>query len=190
MGWLGKYNNDEIKNNNYNFNIESVKNASSHLKGPHAIRIGPDHNLYVADTENHRVVKFNSDGKFIGWIGKRNDGSFNYNWSKHGLSSNGPEIGAFDNPIDLEFVKDNFYVTDNKNHRIIKIDLSGKTIGWIGESISKNNSMIWNKKNLSIKSSSPIGFANPFGLKIRNGKIYVADRGNNRIKIIKSNLIN
>ena len=189
-GWLGKYNNSEVKNNNYNFNIKDKKNTSSYLSGPHAIRVGPDHNLYVADSENHRVVKFSSNGKYMGWIGKRKDDSFNNNWSKDGLSAKGSELGAFDNLIDLEFVKDNFYITDHGNHRIIKMNLSGKAISWIGENTIKSNSMIWNKNGFSIKSNSPIGLNHPFGLKIKNKKIYIADRGNNRIKVIKSNLIN
>ena len=89
-----------------------------------------------------------------------------------------------------KFVKDNFYITDHGNHRIIKMNLSGKAISWIGENTIKSNSMIWNKNGFSIKSNSPIGLNHPFGLKIKNKKIYIADRGNNRIKVIKSNLIN
>ena len=50
--------------------------------------------------------------------------------------------------------------------------------------------MIWNKEGFSVKSDSLLGLNQPFGLRIKDRKIYIADRGNKRIKVIKSNLIN
>ena len=52
------------------------------INHPHALRFGPDNKIYVVDTNNHRIVKFDKKGKFLGWIGKKKDGSINANWSK------------------------------------------------------------------------------------------------------------
>jgi len=42
----------------------------------------------------------------------------------------------------------------------------------------------------AIKSDSLIGLNNPFGFRIVDKILYIADKNNGRIKIIKSNLFN
>ena len=174
---FGKYLNENLELEEFKFNY------------PHSIRIGPDDNYYVADTGNNRIVKFDKDENYIGWIGKRSDGSINNNWSKTGNSIKGEELGAFNEPLDIEFFKDNFYVTDIKNNRILKIDILGKSVGQLGGGNKKGDSLVWLDNENQKSSNLILDLNQPYGLRIKNGMILIADRGNNKIKIIKSNLL-
>ena len=186
-GWLGKFNGYEKEKKEFFFRC---KNKKGYLNHPHALRLGPDNNLYVVDTNNHRIVKYDINGNYIGWLGKKENGIINNNWSKNGNSVKGKELGAFSGPLDLEFYNNKIYISDNDNHRILKLDLSGKVMGWIGKSNKSNRNIIWMTKGYSSRDKGIYGFSNPFGLRVRKNFLYVADRGNNRIKVIKSKLIN
>jgi len=157
------------------------------LNGPHAFKIGPDGKYYIADTHNHRIVKYSKTRKFMGWIGKAKTGNINDNWSKRDQSIKGHELGAFNTPIDIFFKNKFMYVSDCYNNRIVKISMSGKSKSWLGKStIQKENKIFWKNKGNSIPSKDAFGMHHPFGMKFFKDKLYIADKQNFRIKIIKS----
>jgi len=183
--WIGNYNTNKMRNEvelNRNNNLLRVQ-----LKKPHAIKIGPDKNFYLVDSWNHRIIKFNKKGKFLGWIGKQKNNKINFKWNFLGKSKAGNELGAFNVPVDLVFYKNFMYITDCNNHRIVKATLKGRSIGWFGESVINSKKFWKNEKYKSKSSNSFFGFCNPYGMRIKNNTIYVADKNNFRIKIIKSN---
>ena len=113
-------------------------------------------------------------------IGKKNDGRINDNWTKEGISVKGADLGAFNAPCDLIINGNYMYVSEVENNRIVKISLNGKSQGWIG--INKNlNKYEWSKDDIN-----KIDLMHPFGIKIENNAIFIADRLKNRIKIIYS----
>jgi DNA-binding beta-propeller fold protein YncE len=186
VGWIGKKDliNKIIKNNSWNENMHSM---IGNLKEPHAVRIGPDNKLYIVDTGNHRILKYEMNGKYLGWIGKNKNGDINNNWSKNGKSISGSELGVFNTPIDLKFFNNFFYVSDCFNNRILKFEISGKCLGWIGKSNKdSNNKLMWYTDDSQIPSFDINGFNRPYGIMFKNDKVYVADRRNHRVKIIKS----
>ncbi|MBN1202941.1 MAG: hypothetical protein JXJ20_13915 [Anaerolineae bacterium] len=76
---------------------------------PRAIAIGPDGNVYVADSENHRVQVFSPDGAFI------------TRWGSYG---SGP--GQFDIPQGIAVDgQGNVYVGDRNNSRIQRFTADG-----------------------------------------------------------------
>jgi len=165
----------EIKNNSW---LPSRHFININLTKPHAIKIGPDKNIYIVDTGNHRILRFGMDGNFKGWIGKRKNGEINDNWSKDGQSSKGDQLGAFNDPLDL-VIKDNFiYLSEVENNRVVKLGLDGKIYGLLG---TNTNKFIWTK-DVSMK----IDLLNPFGLKIVDNTVYIANRGKNEIIAIYS----
>ncbi|MBU0702061.1 SMP-30/gluconolactonase/LRE family protein, partial [bacterium] len=78
------------------------------LSYPHGVAVDLSGNLYVADTKNDRIQKFNPSGDFITkWSNGTDDGQFHY-----------PDEVAVDS-------SGNVYVADTGNNRIQKFDSSG-----------------------------------------------------------------
>jgi sugar lactone lactonase YvrE len=90
---------------------------SGQFKDPNGIAVGKDGGLYVADTWNHRIQRFESDGTFMTLWGGKGSGN-----------------GEFIAPSGIATDKDgNVYVADTGNNRIQKFDSSGTFIAkWGG----------------------------------------------------------
>ena len=79
-------------------------NGEGELWAPHGITSHAGF-LYVADTGNDRIVKFDLDGKSLGSVG-----------------CHGTAVGAFVDPVDVAIDADHhLYVVDRGNHRIQKL---------------------------------------------------------------------
>ncbi|MBN1354287.1 MAG: hypothetical protein JW994_06435, partial [Candidatus Omnitrophica bacterium] len=116
--------------------------------------------LYVADTNNHRIQKFDSNGLYIGTIGTGRPGSAHNQL-------------CYPRGIDTDD-ESNLYVADTNNHRIQIFDKHGKHIGTIGTGIagSSNNQLNY-----------------PKGVCVRGDIIYVSDTNNHRIQKFNKNRI-
>jgi uncharacterized protein YjiK len=76
---------------------------SASFRAPNGITVDSVGNLYIADTENHRICKINSTG----YVSTIASATFNYPW--------GIVVDSFGN----------LYIADNRNHRIRKINTTG-----------------------------------------------------------------
>ena len=84
------------------------------FKNPCGIVIDKTSNyLYVTDKENHRIQKFDSNGRYVAKWGSKGSGD-----------------GQFNNPtgIAIDPTTDHVYVTDKENHRIQKFDSNGRYV--------------------------------------------------------------
>jgi len=91
--------------------------AEGKFNYPKGIVIDNKGNLYVADTSNHRVQKFDSSGNYLMQWGSKGDGD-----------------GEFYNPNGIAVDNDgNVYVTDTYNKRIQKFNSSGDYITQWGD---------------------------------------------------------
>lgn len=179
IDWIGEIDDiyTEIKKNSWSTSRNFI---NINLLKPHAVEVGPDNNIYIADTGNHRILKFSINGDFKGWVGKNKNGKINDNWSTAGQSTKGDQLGAFNEPLDLVFKDDFIYVSEVGNNRIVKLGLDGKSYGWIGINEEKNK-FIWTKD-----ISKKVNLNNPYGLKIKNNVVYIANRFYNEIIAIDS----
>jgi hypothetical protein len=84
---------------------------------PQDVALAPNGSVYVADTDNHRIQKFTSEGVFVSL------------WGTEGTSD-----GQFNGPWGIAVAPDgSVYVTDNNNHRIQKFTSGGRFVSKWGE---------------------------------------------------------
>jgi hypothetical protein len=143
------------------------------FSGPQGLAVDENGNLYVADTGNHRICKWDAEGNAQGWIGGGVDG-----WQTGGASSAGTDQRSFTNPADVAVDSaGNIFVADTGNHRICKWSPGGDSLGWIGDGATG-----WQSGEAPLATTSYAGFDSPQGLGLEeDGDIYVADTGNHRI---------
>ena len=147
---------------------EAVHAYSCQLRGPRGLAFGPDGSLFVADTDNHRVRRIRPDGVIetvagTGAAGYANDG--------------GPAKQArLSSPAGIAIDRaGNLLIADTGNHRIRIVDASGviRTLAGRGSPGYSGDA----GPALTAQLNYPTGLlARP------DGSIYVADRGNDRIR--------
>src|SRR5215467_10577261 len=137
---------------------EGVDDAE--FSSPTGIALDKDGNMYVADTDNHSIQKFDKTGKFLARWGAEpsaQEGSFYY---PRGLAI-GPD--------------DVLYVADSGNNRVQRFDLEG------------NLMQTWGKFGMAWRGADIGRFDVPWGLTTdQEGSLYVSDTSNARIQKFKA----
>ena len=158
---------------------------------PHSMAFDSEGNIYVTDTNNHRIQKFTNDGEFITKWGTEGSGDGEFSSHAHGVTKD-----SFDN----------FYITDRFNHNVQKFTSDGEFItkwgtegtgdGQFGLPLgigvdSKGNVFIIDQATSSINQFSNEGqFLNKIIFNFdkledieidSNDDIYVTDRNKNEI---------
>jgi DNA-binding beta-propeller fold protein YncE len=91
----------------------SFGTGEGQLNRPAGIAYDSSGNVFVVDTKNNRIQKFDKEGNFLGMWGKA-----------------GKEPGQFDNPVSLNIdpISNYLYISDSGNKRIEIFDQNGKYI--------------------------------------------------------------
>jgi len=163
IGWIGAKS-DGTFTNGWEKNLEkSIGSASPNgFDRLHYALDDSKGDVYVADTWNNRIQKFSEEGKFIGWIGAKSNGTFTNGWEKTGTAIASSEQRGFNTPVALDITNnDELIIFEFNNGRIQKFSKEGKFISVLAT-----------------------GFNQGYDVKFRDNKLYVVDTGNNQIKII------
>jgi len=140
------------------------------LKLPSGVVVDKQGNLYISDRSNNRIRKVNTKGIIQTFAGNGKDGY-------HG--DNMPALKAtIDKPFGLALDKhNNLYIADRGNNRIRKVDSSG-----LISTVAGDGGFYFIGDNGPAYRAS---IAGPTGVTVDdNGNIYIADRSNNRIRMV------
>ena len=128
------------------------------FKTTHFLRVDRFGYVWVTDRGNMQAFKFNSEGKLLMTLGKK------------GVTGDNTSQDTFNGMADLTVAKrGDIFIADGEgpNTRVVKFSKDGKYIRWWGG-----------------KGTDPGQFNVPHSIAIDSkGRVYVADRSNNRIQI-------
>jgi len=142
---------------------------------PQGIAVDAAGNLYVADTENHRIRKITPNGEVSTLAG-----------GACGFADGKGEAAQFERPIGIAVdAAGNLYVVDCYNCRIRKVTPTGEVSTLAGGDFEEGENADSDEPCFVDGEGSVARFDTPTGIAIdAKGNLYVTDTGNNRIRKI------
>ena len=147
--------------------------TSAKLNNPRGVTVDSQGNLYINDTENHRIRKVDSNGA-ISTLAGDGDGNFS---GDDGASTSAKINFPYQITVDAS---DNVYFADYNNQRIRKIDTNGTITTVAGNGTAGYDG----DGNLAINAK--INYALGVTVDV-SGNLYIADTGNNVIRKVDTN---
>jgi sugar lactone lactonase YvrE len=153
------------------FPVAGGSPLSASFKQPYGVAVDDSGNVYVADFGNNLIRKISSSGLVTTLAGSGNAGSSN------GIGA----AASFNSPIGLAVDRiGNVYVADYGNQMIRMISPSGMVTTLAGTGTKGSANGAGNTSTFN----EPTGIAVDNSLTINSGTIYIADQGNNMIRMI------
>jgi tripartite motif-containing protein 71 len=157
---------------------------------PSGVAVDSSGHIYVADSGNHRIQKFDSNGKFLGkWGSYCNLNTSNgCNTSAPGAVSPGDGQFLFPRSITVDSSLGRVYVADTNNNRIEVFDTAGTFLGKWGSWCDMINGLNCNTSAPGAVSPGDGQFYWPFSIEVNQIShiVYIADSHNSRIEVFNS----
>ncbi len=132
---------------------------------PQGMGRGPDGSFYLTDLVNNRIRRLAPDGTVTTWAGS----------GAQGFDDGSGTKATFHYPGDVAFAPDGYlYVADTQNHAIRRIDTKGNVTTYSGNG----------KPGLINGLAFKARFNLPVGLAADSAAVYVAEQGNNAIRMV------
>jgi len=126
------------------------------LSKPQALAVDPEQNVFIVDTGNNRIVKFDSSGNFVAEVG-------GFGW----------ESEQFDQPVDISAKSLlDVFIADFNNNRVSRYD---RDLNFISTLIAEEN----------VESTLTFTFVTGVDLS-RHGELFISDNENDRVLKLNS----
>lgn len=136
--------------------------------GPADVAVGPDGDVYVAERQNHRIVRVGGNGLLAVVAGTGEQGD-----AGDGGSATAARLSL---PEGVHWVGDTLYIADSGNHRVRRVvdgviqGFAGVgAAGFAGEGAPANTAL----------------FNRPGRMASSGTLLFIADRGNNRVRVVQ-----
>ena len=149
--------------------------STARFNSPRGIALAADGRVFVADQSNHRIRVISADGATVSTYA--GSGSF-------GLANGSTTTARFSEPRGVAVAADGrVFVADTVNHRIRVISADGATVSTYAG--SGNRGFVGG--GFADGSTSTAQFDDPTDVVVASdGRLFVADTGNNRIRVISA----
>ena len=156
------------------YNGDDILATSAQLSGPTDLCIDKLGNIYIADTENHRIRKVGLDGIITTIAGTGSAG-----YTGDGFQATFSQL-SYPTDVYLDYLG-NLHVIDRSNYRVRKVTTNGKLITVVGTGTSG-----FNGDNIQA-TDAQISWSRGLCVDI-TGNIYISDLMNNRVRKVKGPL--
>ncbi len=147
--------------------------GAAQLSFPQAVAADGEGNLYIADTNNLRILKVDAAGNFSTFAG---NGTLGYGGEGDGSQATAAPVNY---PKDIALDGDgNLYIVDDLAHLIRKVDASTNIISTVAGTGTQGSDGD-GEQAIEAQLNSPRGVAVDSA-----GNIYIADTGNHRIRMV------
>ncbi|MEM9015822.1 MAG: NHL repeat-containing protein, partial [Verrucomicrobiota bacterium] len=163
-----------------NFNIANEGLGADEMKSPEGIALDAAGNLYVSDTGNNRILRFDNP------LSKSNGGDADavFGQPDFGFGAAGNLEETLDAPRKLRIdFQGNLWVADSFNHRVVRFPSPGSA----GNGHRPDRVIGQSSLSLSLTGSGENQFNTPYGIGFDGaGRMWVADTSNNRVLVFET----